>query len=142
MLNGFGGTDRFGMFAQTHQCFVAVQCLAKSGNKTHMKTSAFIKFSADRYRNGTGTRDWGTFQIHSSNQLFSVFFRRLEDGSTVGNYHGNEKDRLRLQQEKKDKVTYLCAMFDVGGQICVCDDGVQLADGSWLYNGSYDCYSD
>ena len=102
----------------------------------------FVKFSATRYRNQSGTRDWGEFQIHSSTQLFSVFFRKLEDGTTIGNYHGNEKDRLRLKEQKAERITSICAMYNVGGQICVSDDGVELADGSWIYNGSYDCWSD
>ena len=102
----------------------------------------FVKFAAERYRNGTGTRDWGTFQIHCSTQLFHVFFRKLEDGTTIGNYHGNEKDKLRLKEEKAERIASICAMYYVGGQSCVCDDGVELEDGSWIYNGSYDCWSD
>lgn len=102
----------------------------------------FIKFSATREGNRTGTRDQGKFQIHSSRRLFHVFFQKLEDGSTIGNYHGNEETRLQLIKDKEKKLAFVCSLYDVGGQSLTCDDGTQLDDGSWVYNGSYDCWSD
>ena len=102
----------------------------------------FIKFSATREGNRAGTRDQGKFQIHSSRRLFHVFFQRLEDGSTIGNYHGNEATRIQLIKEKAEKVSLICSLYGVGGQSVTCDDGVQFDDGSFIYNGSYDCWSD
>jgi hypothetical protein len=102
----------------------------------------FIKFSSTHNRNGRGTRDWGDFQIHSSTRLFNVFAVKQPDGSVIGNYHGDESTRLRLVKEKADKLSLICSMYNVGGQSLTCDDGVKLEDGSWIYNGSYDCWSD
>jgi hypothetical protein len=102
----------------------------------------FIKFSATRNTNRTGTRDSGTFQIHSSTRLFSVFAVKQPDGSVIGNYHGDESARLRLQKEKADKLAFLCSMYNVGGQSLTCDDGTKLQDGSWLYKGDYTCWND
>jgi hypothetical protein len=47
-----------------------------------------------------------------------------------------------LVKDKADKLSFICGMYGVGGQSLTCDDGVKLDDGSWLYNGSYDCWSD
>ena len=102
----------------------------------------FLKFSSTRIPNSRGTHDRGEFQIHSSIQLFNVFFQKLPDGSFIGNYHGTEETRLRLANKKAEKLAFICGMYGVGGQSLTCDDGVKLEDGSWLYNGSYDCWSD
>jgi hypothetical protein len=102
----------------------------------------FIKFSATHECNSRGTRDWGTFQIHSSKRLFDVFAVKQPDGSVIGNYYGNEETRLHLAKQKSDKVSFVCSMYGVGGQSLTCDDGTKLQDGSWIYNGSYDCWSD
>jgi len=102
----------------------------------------FIKFSATRNTNNTGTRDSGAFQIHSSTRLFSVFAVKQPDGSVIGNYYGDESTRIRLQKEKADKLAFLCSMYDVGGQSLTCDDGTKLQDGSWLYKGDYTCWND
>lgn len=102
----------------------------------------FIKFSATRHSNSTGTRDYGEFQIHSSRRLFHVFFQKLEDGSTIGNYHGNEATRIQLIKEKAGKVSLICSLYGVGGQSLTCDEGLELKDGSFFYSGSYDCWSD
>jgi len=102
----------------------------------------FIKFSATHESNSTGTRDWGTFQIHSSKRLFDVFAVKQPDGSVIGNYYGDEETRLRLAKQKSEKLTFLCSMYGIGGQSLTCDDGIKLEDGSWIYNGSYDCWSD
>jgi hypothetical protein len=102
----------------------------------------FVKFSATHECNSRGTRDWGTFQIHSSKRLFDVFAVKQPDGTFIGNYHGDESTRIRLQKEKADKLTFLCSMYGIGGQSLTCDDGVKREDGSFLYNGSYDCWSD
>jgi len=102
----------------------------------------FIKFSATRISNDRGTRDSGQFQIHSSTRLFHVFAVKQPDGSFIGNYHGTEETRLELVKQKADKLAFICGMYGVGGQSLTCDDGIQLDDGSWIYNGSYDCWSD
>lgn len=102
----------------------------------------FIKFSATHNTNNAGTHDWGTFQIHSSKRLFDVFAVKQSDGSFVGNYHGDEETHLRLIQQKSNKVSFLCGIYQVGGQSLTCDDGTKLQDGSWIYNGSYDGWSD
>ena len=102
----------------------------------------FVKFSATRISNSRGTRDSGQFQIHSSTRLFHVFAVKQPDGSFIGNYHGTEETRLQLFKDKADKLSFICGMYGVGGQSLTCDDGVKLDDGSWLYNGSYDCWSD
>jgi hypothetical protein len=102
----------------------------------------FLKFSSTRISNSRGTHDRGEFQIHSSVQLFNVFFQKFLDGSTIGNYHGTEETRLQLVKQKADKLAFICSMYNVGGQSLTCDDGVKLEDGSFLYNGSYDCWSD
>jgi hypothetical protein len=102
----------------------------------------FVKFSATRISNSRGTHDSGDFQIHSSTRLFNVFAVKQPDGSVIGNYYGDESTRIRLQKEKADKLTFLCSMYGIGGQSLTCDDGVKREDGSFLYNGSYDCWSD
>jgi hypothetical protein len=102
----------------------------------------FIKFSSNRYRNAYGTRDKGDFQIHSSSRLFSVFAVEQPDGSVIGNYYGGEKQRLQLIEQKAKCLEFICSMYGVGGQSLTSDDGVQLEDGSWIYNGAYDCWSD
>ena len=102
----------------------------------------FLKFSSTRISNSSGTHDRGEFQIHSSVRLFNVFAVKQPDGSFIGNYHGTEETRLELVKRKADKLTFICSMYGVGGQSLTCDDGVKLEDGSWLYNGSYDCWSD
>lgn len=102
----------------------------------------FLKFSSTRISNSRGTHDRGEFQIHSSIQLFHVFAVKQPDGSFIGNYHGTEETRLQLVKQKADKLSFICGMYGVGGQSLTCDDGVKLEDGSWIYNGSYDCWSD
>jgi hypothetical protein len=102
----------------------------------------FVKFSATRISNSRGTRDSGQFQIHSSTRLFHVFAVKQPDGSFIGNYHGTEETRLELVKEKAQKLSFICGMYGVGGQSVTCDDGIQLEDGSFVYNGSYDCWSD
>ena len=102
----------------------------------------FIKFSATRVSNDRGTRDSGQFQIHSSTRLFHVFAVKQPDGTFIGNYHGTEETRLQLVKDKANKLSFICGMYGVGGQSLTCDDGVQFDDGSWIYNGSYDCWSD
>ena len=102
----------------------------------------FVKFSATRISRAGGNRESGDFQIHSSTRLFSVFAVKQPDGSYIGNYHGGETQRLRLAKEKDDTIKFICSMYGVGGQSLTSDDGVQFDDGSWIYNGSYDCWSD
>jgi hypothetical protein len=102
----------------------------------------FLKFSATRVSNDRGTHDSGEFQIHSSIRLFHVFAVKQPDGSFIGNYHGTEETRLQLVRDKASKLAFICSMYGVGGQSVTCDDGVKLDDGSFLYNGSYDCWSD
>jgi hypothetical protein len=102
----------------------------------------FIKFSSTRISNSRGTHDRGEFQIHSSTRLFHVFAVKQPDGTFIGNYHGTEETRLELVKEKAKKLSFICSMYNVGGQSLTCDDGVKLEDGSWIYNGSYDCWSD
>ena len=102
----------------------------------------FVKFSATRISNSRGTHDSGDFQIHSSTRLFNVFAVKQPDGSVIGNYHGDESTRLRLARDKMSKLTFLCSMYGIGGQSLTCDDGVKLEDGSFLYKGTYDCWSD
>lgn len=102
----------------------------------------FIHFSATSLSNPSGTRDSGGFQIHSSQRLFNTFAVKQPDGSFIGNYHGGETQRLRLAKEKIEKLSFICSMYGIGGQSLACDDGIELEDGSWLYNGSYDCWSD
>jgi len=102
----------------------------------------FLKFNSTRISNSRGTHDRGEFQIHSSTRLFNVFAVKQPDGSFIGNYHGDEETRLELVKEKAKKLSFICSMYNVGGQSLTCDDGVKLEDGSWIYNGSYDCWSD
>ena len=102
----------------------------------------FVKFSATRISRAGGNRESGDFQIHSSTRLFSVFAVKQPDGSYIGNYHGGEKQRLQLIEQKAKCLEFICSMYSVGGQSLTSDDGVQLEDGSWIYNGSYDCWSD
>jgi hypothetical protein len=93
----------------------------------------FIKFSAKRHSNSTGTRDYGEFQIHSSTRLFPVW------GKT---YFGTEKMREELAERNRSLLTQICGMYNVGGQSLTCDEGLELNDGSFFYSGSYDCWSD
>jgi hypothetical protein len=93
----------------------------------------FIKFSATRHGNSTGTRDYGEFQIHSSTRLFPVW------GVT---YFGTEKMRIELADRNRQLLTQICGMYNVGGQSLTCNEGVEQEDGSLLYSGSYDCWSD
>ena len=102
----------------------------------------FIKFSATRFSNDRGTYDSGHYQIHSSVRLFNVLAVKQPDGSFVGNYHGGFQQKERLLKEKSAKISSICSLYGVGGQTLTCDDGIQLEDQSWLYNGSYNCWSD
>ena len=102
----------------------------------------FVKFSATRISRAGGNRESGDFQIHSSTRLFSVLAVKQPDGSFVGNYHGGFQQNERLLKEKSAKISSICSLYGVGGQTLTCDDGVKLEDGSWLYNGSYNCWSD
>jgi len=102
----------------------------------------FVKFSATRISRAGGNHESGNFQIHSSTRLFSVLAVKQPDGSYIGNYHGGETQRIRLVKQKEDAIKFICSMYSVGGQILTCDDGVKLDDGSFVYNGSYDCWSD
>jgi len=102
----------------------------------------FLKFQSTCDTNGTGTHDWGTFTIHSSTRLFDVFAVKQPDGSFVGNYHGDEETRVRLQEKKVEKLSLICGLYGVGGQSLTCDDGTKQEDGSWIYNGQFDCWSD
>jgi len=33
-------------------------------------------------------------------------------------------------------------LYGVGGQSLTCDDGTKQEDGSWVYNGNYNCWND
>jgi hypothetical protein len=102
----------------------------------------FIKFQSTCDTNRTGTHDWGKFTIHSSTRLFDVFAVKQPDGSFVGNYHGDEETRVRLQEKKSQKLSFICGLYGVGGQSLTCDDGTKQEDGSWIYRGNYNCWSD
>jgi len=102
----------------------------------------FLKFNSTRISNSRGTHDRGEFQIHSSTRLFNVLAVKQPDGSFVGNYHGGFQQKDRLLKEKSAKISCICSLYGVGGQTLTCDDGVKLEDQSWLYNGSYNCWSD
>ena len=93
----------------------------------------FIKFSATRFGNSTGTRDYGDFQIHSSTRLFPVW------GET---YFGTAEMKAELAERNQKLLQRICGLYNVGGQSLTCDKGTKLEDGSFLYKGSYDCWSD
>ena len=93
----------------------------------------FIKVASTHYRNSTGTRDYGTFQIHSSTRLFPI------PGVT---YMGNKETLDRVRKENKEKLQFICGMYGIGGQSLTCDEGVKLEDVSFIYNVSYECWSD
>lgn len=97
------------------------------------KASQFIKVASTRYGNSTGTRDYGTFQIHASTNLFPTFGR---------DYFGNADTKARLAQSNKELLTSICGLYGIGGQSLTCQDGIKQEDGSWIFNGSYDCWSD
>lgn len=93
----------------------------------------FIKVASTHSSNSTGTRDYGTFQIHASTRLFPI------PGVT---YMGDKETLDRVRKENKEKLQFICGMYGIGGQSLTCDEGVKLEDGSFIYNGSYDCWSD
>jgi len=95
--------------------------------------SHFIKFAINRGGNSRGTRDYGTFQIHASVNLFPTFGR---------DYFGTPAMKVDLLARNKELLATLCGQYGVGGQSLTCQDGIKQEDGSWIFNGSYDCWSD
>ena len=93
----------------------------------------YIKFSFTKNGNGRGTREFGNFEIHSSTQLFPVF---------GVNYFGTAKMQVELQERNRALLEKICGLYGVGGQSLTCNDGTRLPDNSFLYKGSYDCFSD
>lgn len=96
-------------------------------------TNHYIKFNSTRVSNSTGTRDHGTFQIHASTNLFPTFGR---------DYFGTPAMKVDLAARNKELLTTLCGHYGIGGQSLTCQDGIKQQDGSWIFNGEYDCWSD
>ena len=97
------------------------------------KAGQFIKVASTRNSNSRGTRDYGTFQIHSSTNLFPTFGR---------DYFGDANTAAKLAERSKNLLTTLCGLYGIGGQSLTCGDGIRQDDGSWIFNGEYDCWSD
>lgn len=93
----------------------------------------FIKFAISRGGNSSGTRDYGTFQIHASVNLFPTFGR---------DYFGTPEMKVDLLARNKELLATLCGQYYIGGQSLTCEDGIKQDDGTWIFNGSYDCWSD
>lgn len=105
----------------------------------------YIKFKYNLNLNESGTKESGTFHIHSSTRLFSVYATKQKDGSIYppnGNYFGDEKVKESLYIKKNKIVENICSLYNVGGQSLHCDDGMEMEDHSWMYSGSYCCWSD
>jgi hypothetical protein len=97
-------------------------------NPTH-----FIKLASSRNVTSGGNREYGSFQIHSSTNIFPTFGR---------DYFGTPEMKVNLEKRNNEKLTSICGMYGIGGQSLTCEDGIQQDDGSWIFNGKYDCWCD